>query len=92
VFNPFQPEVMDTEAVIKKYSGRLAFFGGISIQRTLPFGTPAEVRRQVRNLLNLADMYGGFIVAPSHDMPNDISLDNILAMRDEIGITANKTG
>jgi len=92
VFNPFQPEVMNTEAVIKKYSGRLAFFGGISIQRTLPFGTPADVRRQVRNLLDLADTYGGFIVAPSHDMPNDISLENILAIRVELGITANRTG
>jgi uroporphyrinogen decarboxylase len=92
VFNPFQPEVMDTEAVIKKYSGRLAFFGGISIQRTLPFGTPADVRRQVRSLLDLADTYGGFIVAPSHDMPNDISLENILAMRDELGFTVNQTG
>jgi uroporphyrinogen decarboxylase len=89
VFNPFQPEVMDTAAVIRKYSGRLAFYGGISIQRTLPFGTPEEVRRQIRILLDLADTYGGFIVAPSHDMPNDIPIENILAMRDALGVTEN---
>lgn len=86
VFNPFQPEVMDIEAVIKKYSGRLAFYGGISIQRTLPFCTPAEVTAEVRRHLELAGSYGGLIVSPSHDMPNDIPLENILAMRDALGV------
>ncbi|MBN2325081.1 MAG: hypothetical protein JXQ30_15235 [Spirochaetes bacterium] len=89
VFNPFQPEVMDTEKVIEKYSGRLAFYGGISIQKTLPFGTPEEVGRHVRKLLDLAAAHGGFIVSPSHDMPGDIPTENILAMRDALGVTAD---
>lgn len=35
-FNPFQPEVMEVDALIKEYRGKLAFHGGLSIQKTLP--------------------------------------------------------
>ena len=38
-FNPFQPEVMDVCSLLPRYRGRLAFHGGLSTQRTLPFGT-----------------------------------------------------
>ena len=52
VFNPFQPEVIDVYAVKRTYGDRLSFFGGISTQQTLPYGTPAEVRDEVRRLLD----------------------------------------
>ena len=38
-FNPFQPEVMDVESILKEYRGKLAYHGGLSMQKTLPFGT-----------------------------------------------------
>ncbi len=47
-FNPFQPEVMDVEALIKEYRGRLAFHGGLSMQKTLPFGSVDDVRKESR--------------------------------------------
>ena len=50
-FNPFQPEVMDVFALLERYRGRLSFFGGLSTQRTLPYGSPEEVRRETRRLL-----------------------------------------
>jgi len=34
-FNPFQPEVMEVEALMERYRGRLTFHGGLSTQRTL---------------------------------------------------------
>ena len=80
VFNPFQPEVMDIENIIKRYAGRLAFNGGLSIQKTLPFGNPNEVRNEVKRRLKLAKEYGGYIISPAHDMPPDIPLENIQAM------------
>ena len=80
VFNPFQPEVMDISSVIEKYSERLAFYGGLSIQKTLPFGTREDVRSEVSHRLELARKFGGYIISPSHDMPPDIPLDNIHAM------------
>ena len=56
VFNPFQPEVMDIGNIIESYAGKLAFNGGISIQKTLPFGSTKEVRDEVMDRLKNANI------------------------------------
>jgi uroporphyrinogen decarboxylase len=81
-FNPFQPEVMDTAALLKQYRGRLAFHGGLSTQRTLPYGTVEEVRRESRRLLELGRA-GGYLFAPAHAVEGDVPLANILAFIEE---------
>jgi uroporphyrinogen decarboxylase len=80
VFNPFQPEVMDVAKVARKFRKRLAFYGGISTQRTLPFGTPNDVRKEVRRMLSLFADAGGYILAPAHAVQRDVPLDNVLAL------------
>jgi len=82
-FNPFQPEVMDVEALLEAYRGRLAFHGGLSTQRTLPFGTPDDVRRETRRLLGLGAR-GGYVFAPAHAVEGDVPLENLLAMIEEV--------
>lgn len=77
-FNPFQPEVMDTLALLERYRGRLTFHGGLSVQRTLPRGTVAEVRRETEKLIK-AGRPGSYILAPSHDVTKDVPLENMLA-------------
>jgi len=77
-FNPFQPEVMDVYALLPRYRGRLAFHGGLSTQRTLPFGSVEAVRAEVRRLLELG-REGGYIFAPAHDVEGDVPLENMLA-------------
>lgn len=77
-FNPFQPEIMDTAALIRNYRGRLAFLGGLSTQRLLPFGTAEQVRSESRRLINLG-RDGGYIFAPGHAVEGDVPLENMLA-------------
>jgi uroporphyrinogen decarboxylase len=77
-FNPFQPEVMDVAALHRQYRGRLAFHGGLSTQRTLPYGTVDDVRRETERLLEMGSE-GGYIFAPAHDVEGDVPLENMLA-------------
>jgi uroporphyrinogen decarboxylase len=87
-FNPFQPEVMDVAALLERYRGRLAFHGGLSTQRTLPYGTPRDVRAETRRLIALGRA-GGYILAPAHAIEGDVPLENMLAM---IGEALNQPG
>jgi len=78
-FNPFQPEVMDVQQIHGRYRGKLAFWGGVSTQHLLPYGTVNEVRQQVDKLLKMGSN-GGYIIAPAHDIPPDAKPENIQAM------------
>ncbi len=80
VFNPFQPEVMDVFDIKRTYGTMLSFYGGISIQRTLPFGTVDQVRDEVRRLIDVVGEQGGYIASPSHDIPGDAKPENVAAM------------
>lgn len=77
-FNPFQPEVMDVMALMPRYHGRLAFHGGLSTQKTLPYGTEEDVRAESRRLLERG-RNGGYIFAPAHAVEGDVPLENLLA-------------
>lgn len=80
VFNPFQPEVIDVFEAKRRYGRDLTFHGGISTQRTLPYGTPQQVRDEVRRLIDEVGKDGGLIAAPAHAIPGDARPENIAAM------------
>jgi uroporphyrinogen decarboxylase len=82
-FNPFQPEVMDVPALADKYRGRLVFHGGLSTQRTLPYGTVEDVRAETSRLMEMG-REGGYIFGPAHDVEGDVPLENMLAFLDLI--------
>ena len=82
VFNPFQPEVMDVEEMKRRHGQEITFFGGISTQKTLPYGTVANVKDEVKRLIERVGRDGGYIAAPAHDIPKDAKPQNIAAMID----------
>jgi uroporphyrinogen decarboxylase len=81
-FNPFQPEVMAVDRLMVRYRGRLSFHGGLSTQKTLPYGTAEDVRREIRRLMDLG-REGGYIFAPAHAVEGDVPLENLLVLIEE---------
>jgi len=82
-FNPFQPEVMDVEALMRKYRGRLTFIGGLSTQKTLPYGKLEDVRRETRKLLEMGRA-GSYVFGPAHAVEGDVPVENMLAFIEEV--------
>jgi uroporphyrinogen decarboxylase len=82
ILDPVQvtAEGMDPAGLKRDFGDRLAFHGGISTQRTLPFGTPEDVRRAVRETVAALGAGGGYILAATHDISADTPPENILAM------------
>jgi len=71
---------MDVFEIKRLYGSRLCFFGGVSVQKTLPYGSVAEVREEVRRLLEGVGQDGDYIAAPSRAIPADAKPENVAAM------------
>ncbi len=80
VLNPVQPECMDIQKLKTDYGDKLTFWGGISTQQTLPYGTPDDVRKEARRVRDLMSKDGGYIFSPSQDIQRDVPLENIMAL------------
>jgi uroporphyrinogen decarboxylase len=80
IYQTFQPEIYDFEKVKKEYGGHLTFWGGISTQRLLPFASPDEVRKTVKETIRIMGKDGGYIAAPTHSIPGDVPPENVVAM------------
>jgi len=82
VLQSVQPEAtgMDLPDLMAEYGDRLCFQGGISIQRTLPFGTPDDVRRAVARIAEAARPRGGYIFGTAHNIQADTPTENVLAL------------
>ncbi len=82
VLNPLQPRArgMDMGKIKDEFGRQVAFHGGVDLQHTLPHGSPAEVRIEVRERCSVLGRGGGYILAPAHYIQNDVPTENILAM------------
>jgi uroporphyrinogen decarboxylase len=79
VLNPVQPECMDPARVKSEFGDRLSFLGTISVQHTMPFGTPEDVRAEVKLRMETVGRNGGLLLAPSHVLQPDTPWENIVA-------------
>lgn len=79
ILNPVQPECMDPAAIKRQYGDRLSFWGTVSVQRTMPLGTPEDVRAEVRARIREVGHGGGLILAPAHVLGPETPWENIVA-------------
>ncbi|MCX7428996.1 MAG: hypothetical protein NTW96_25640 [Planctomycetia bacterium] len=83
VLHPVQPECMDFAALYHEYGRDIVLAATISSQRILPFGSPDEVRRQVRRLAELTGADRRCILMPSNVIQPETPWENIVAFAQE---------
>ena len=87
IINPVQCSAtgMEPGHLKEKYGDRLIFWGGgVDTQQTLPFGTPAEVRKQVLARCETFSRNGGFVFDTIHNIQALTPVGNIVAMVDAV--------
>lgn len=82
VLNPIQPECMDIFEIKKSFGEKLAFWGGISTQQTLPYGSVNQVKNEAERIILTMSENGGYIAAPSQEVQDDVPYENIKALID----------
>lgn len=85
ILNPVQPECLDPAVVKSRYGRELCLWGTIGVQSTLPFGTPAEVRRTVKERIETCGEGGGLILSPAHMIEPEVPWENVTALYEAVG-------
>jgi uroporphyrinogen decarboxylase len=79
ILNPIQPRALNPKIVKEKYGEKIAQWGTIDIQYTLPFGTINDIINEVLNRIRTVGYDGGLVLAPSHTILPDVPIENYLA-------------
>lgn len=83
ILNPVQCSAaeMDPADLKRRFGDRITFWGGgVDTQRTLPFGTPDEVRREVRQRIKTFGVGGAYVFNAVHNIQALVPVENVLAM------------
>lgn len=83
ILNPVQisAEGMDLAKLKTEYGKYITFWGGgVDTQKTLPFGTPAQVKEETRRLIDIFSPGGGFVFSSVHNIQPGVPVENIIAM------------
>lgn len=87
ILNPVQTSAtgMDPEMLTERFGDRVTFWGGgIDTQQILPFGTPDEIHRQVRERMQIFGKGGGFVFNPIHNVQAGVPVENLLALYEAV--------
>ena len=87
ILNPVQCSAvgMDPKELKSEFGAEIVFWGGgVDTQQTLPFGTPEEVYREVRERIDIFNDGGGFVFSSIHNILGNTPTENMLAMFDAI--------
>jgi hypothetical protein len=87
ILNPVQCSAvgMDPQTLKDKFGSRISFWGGgVDTQKTLPFGTPEEIRRQVRERIEIFGRGGGFVFNTVHNVQAGTPAENLVALYEAV--------
>ena len=71
---------MDPVRLKEEFGDRISFWGGIDSARILPWGTPEQVRDEVRRVIGTLGPGGGYVLNSVHNIQPGVPVENLLAM------------
>jgi hypothetical protein len=83
IINPVQINAtgMDSKKLKKNYGDKLVFWGGgVDTQGAFAFGTPSQVKEQVRAQCEILNNGGGFVFNTVHNIQANVPFANVIAM------------
>lgn len=84
VIHPIQRYTMDERRIAEQFGDQICILAGFDVQQTIPFGTPEDVRKEVRYLL---DSYwndkGRLMLTMGNNSTEDWKLDSLQALYEE---------
>lgn len=84
VLHPIQKYTMDEKHIAETYGDKITIWAGFDVQRTIPFGTPEDVRQEVRMLMNTyARPDGRYMLTFGNGITPDTPLESLRAVYDE---------
>ena len=76
---------MAPEELKQEFGDRVTFWGGgVDTQKTLPFGTVEDVRKEVSSRLKIFGKGGGFVFNSIHNVQARVPIENVLAMYETV--------
>jgi hypothetical protein len=87
ILNPVQCSAagMDPRTLKEKFGPQITFWGGgVDTQRTLPFGTPEQIRAEVRERIEIFNRGGGFVFNTVHNVQAGTPAENLVALYETV--------
>ena len=92
ILHPIQPECMCFEQIHRQHGGKIVLAATISAQRLFPFGSPQDIRREVRRLAGIVSESRRCIFMPSNMIQPETPWENVLAFADEVRALQREVG
>jgi uroporphyrinogen-III decarboxylase len=91
VIHPIQKYTMDERNIASKFGKDICIWAGMDVQRTIPYGSPDDVRKELRFLY---DTYyrkeGRLMLTAGNGMTADTPFDSLKALLDEALVYGKK--
>ncbi|MBI3174067.1 MAG: hypothetical protein HYZ25_10125 [Chloroflexi bacterium] len=87
ILNPIQTsagKMSDLHTLKTQFGKDIVFCGAIDTLQILPFGTPQQVRDEVKRVISALGEGGGYMLGAVHTVMNDVPAENVLAMVDAV--------
>lgn len=86
ILNPVQTSAtgMEPKSLKEKFGNRIVFWGAVDVQQVLPKLSPTEIPAHIGNLIQVLGENGGYVMAPAHEIQEDIPVENIAAWVESI--------